>query len=408
MTSFVQDYDRTDPSRTASLEFHLVSLFTDPDGANFTDLHIEEDEIIMGRIGSNDWVPALDNDAKPIRIRRGVIENFLNDMYKSDPHPSVRGDQPGWAKRLREHYSLHPSMTMEVENGNGVPRSIRVRMTVILHQIGTRFGLMCRALRDVPKSVESLGLPVQVSKMARANSGLILVTGPTGAGKTTSIAAMINEINESRAANVVTIEDPVEFVHARKKSIINHREIGVDVRSFADGVKDALRFVPDVVMLGEIRDEETMRAAVRAAESGHLVLSTMHAPSTINAVRKCLSYLNSPAERMSFATSLVGIVTQALIVAPDGSKHLAYETLDARESAGKPMGLQSAIISTVMDSSASALTDLERAHRDGKLEPSAPMISSLLQLVKQGKVSVEKAAIAAHHPDDVKALLDMR
>lgn len=388
------------------LENILVEMLAMQDRMKYTDLHIEPDQIIMGRVTSNHWMPAHDLDGKEVRVASSQIDKFLTDIYKHQSDGLMKDLVPSmavsWKTLLNKHFSLHPSMYLDEQQPDQSYRSVRVRITVQRQKFGSGVGLMVRALRDTPGSTAALGLPIQVGAMTQANSGLILVAGPTGSGKTTTVAAMVNEINESRHANIVTIEDPVEYVHERKKAIINQREIGVDVADFQSGVKDALRFVPDVIVIGEIRDAETMRAALRAAESGHLVLATMHAPSTTLACRKVLGYMTTPAESLSFATALVGVINQCLLVDADGTKHLAYEVLNSRASQGQ---VPQALALSASDPSGSKLDALDAMLRQGALHHSTPMINSLRTLAKQNSFDRMRLAAAAHHPEDVAEIV---
>lgn len=392
------------PKRT--LEHILIELLLIQQEHEFTDIHIEPDQVVMGRIAGNHWVQALDLEGNPVRIKPRLIEIFLNDLYKqqSDGLMKDMNAETGvsWKVLLKKNYSLHPSLFLDEQLADGSTRAVRVRITVQRQGIGSGVGLMIRALRETPESTGSLGLPIQVSAMTKAPSGLILVAGPTGSGKTTTVAAMINEINTDRSANIVTIEDPVEYVHERKKSIINSREIGVDVVDFLTGVKDALRFVPDVISIGEILDADTMRAALRAAESGHLVMATIHAPSTTLACRKVLGYMGTAAEALSFAGSLVGIINQCLVVDENGKKHLAYEILNSRSSNGR---VAQAITQSIHDPSGSKIDALETALRNGDLTHSSPMIASLKALRNRAKFDKLRLAAAAHFPEDVTELM---
>ena len=148
-------------------------------------------------------------------------------------------------------------------------------------------GATFRSIPTVIKSVDELGLPPAVAELARLQRGFVVVTGPTGSGKSTTLAAMVNVVNEERAAHVMTIEDPIEFLHQNKRSAVNQREVGQDTRGFADAAKHVLRQDPDVILVGEMRDLETISTAITAAETGHLVFATLHtqdAPQTIDRI----------------------------------------------------------------------------------------------------------------------------
>ena len=165
----------------------------------------------------------------------------------------------------------------------------------------------------------------------RRPRGFVLVTGPTGSGKSTTLAAMIDEINRTREEHIMTIEDPIEFLHGHKKCMVNQRELGSDAHSFADALKSALRQDPDVILVGEMRDLETISTALTAAETGHLVLATLHtqsAPSTIDRIIDVFPAAQQGQVRMQLAASLQGIVTQTLLPSADGRKRVpALEVL---------------------------------------------------------------------------------
>jgi twitching motility protein PilT len=188
---------------------------------------------------------------------------------------------------------------------------------------------LAAAFRLIPmelKTLEELGLPPGLHLLTHKPRGLVLVTGPTGSGKSTTLAALIDEINRTRADHIVTIEDPIEFLHRHKTCIVNQREIGSDTHSFADALRAALRQDPDVILLGEMRDLETISTALTAAETGHLVFATLHtqnAPATVDRVIDVFPAAQQEQIRMQLAGTLEGIVTQALIPTADGRGRVA-------------------------------------------------------------------------------------
>jgi twitching motility protein PilT len=185
------------------------------------------------------------------------------------------------------------------------------------------------AFRVIPtdiKSAEELGLPPVLHELAQQPRGIVLVTGPTGSGKSTTLAAIVDEINRTRAEHILTVEDPVEFVHKHKKCIVNQREIGPDATSFAEALKAALRQDPDVILVGEMRDLETISTALTAAETGHLVFGTLHtqsAPSTIDRIIDVFPPSQQEQVRIMIAGSLQGVVTQTLLPTADGQGRVA-------------------------------------------------------------------------------------
>jgi len=190
------------------------------------------------------------------------------------------------------------------------------------------------AFRPIPEeipSLENLGLPAQVSKLAAAKQGLVLVTGPTGSGKTTTQAALIDLINTERSCHVITVEDPIEYIHEHKHSIVDQREVGSDTKSFANALKYVLRQDPDVILIGEMRDLETIRAALTAAETGHLVFATLHTNDAIQSVDRMIDVF--PAEqqqqiRFQLSLTLLAIISQRLLPLKNGEgRILACEML---------------------------------------------------------------------------------
>src|SRR5207253_3090980 len=186
--------------------------------------------------------------------------------------------------------------------------------------------IVMRAIPVTIKSVDELGLPDAVTKLAEEERGIILVTGTTGSGKSTTLAAMIDRMNTNHHKHIVTIEDPIEFLHRDKNSIINQREVGQDTLSFKAALKRVLRQDPDVILVGEMRDEETVRTALSAAETGHLVLSTLHtvdAPESVNRIIDFFEPHMQPQARAMLAGTLKGVISQRLARTADGRGRVA-------------------------------------------------------------------------------------
>lgn len=186
-------------------------------------------------------------------------------------------------------------------------------------------GSYAMVLRIVPleiKNIEDLGLPKVLDDMCKPKQGLVLVTGPTGCGKSTTLAAMVDLLNRTRHCNIVTIEDPIEFVHADQLAVVSQREVGIDTDSFYDAMKYVVRESPDVILIGEMRDAETMRVALSASETGHLVFSTVHTTSAADTVERIVSIF-PPHEKsqicLRLSTSLLGVASQKLVPRADGT-----------------------------------------------------------------------------------------
>ncbi len=212
----------------------------------------------------------------------------------------------------------------EVDFSYSITGIARFRVNAF-RQRGT-LSLVCRAIPHTIRTVADLKLPAVISELAEEERGIILLTGTTGSGKSTTLAAMIDHINSRMSKHIVTIEDPIEFLHADKKSIINQREVGQDTLSFKHALRRVLRQDPDVILVGEMRDEETVHTALSAAETGHLVLSTVHtvdAPETINRIIDFFPPHMHQQVRAMLAGTLKGVISQRLVKTKDGSGRVA-------------------------------------------------------------------------------------
>ncbi|HEY2353918.1 MAG TPA: type IV pilus twitching motility protein PilT [Gaiellaceae bacterium] len=234
-------------------------------------------------------------------------------------------------------------------------------------------GSVGAAFRLVPgriQTLEELGLPPVLHSLAEKPRGLVLVTGPTGSGKSTTLAAIVDEINKTRNDHILTIEDPIEFLHRHNKCIVNQREIGTDARSFAEGLRAALRQDPDVLLVGEMRDLETISTALTAAETGHLVFGTLHtqtASSTIDRVIDVFPPSQQQQVRIMIANSLQGVVTQALLPTADGAGRVAALEILLPDDAVRNLVRQAKVeqLYTVMQTSSSrGMQTMEQALAD--------------------------------------------
>ncbi|MCL2625602.1 MAG: type IV pilus twitching motility protein PilT [Cystobacterineae bacterium] len=240
------------------------------------------------------------------------------------------------------------------------------------------------AFRIIPfkiKRIEELGLPHIILELAKKPQGLVLVTGPTGSGKSTTLAAIVDEINEQRRGHIVTVEDPIEYVHKNKNSIITQREVGTDTKSFKDALRYILRQDPDVILIGEIRDLETLEAALAAAETGHLVLTTLHTNSAVQTIKRISDMV--PSEQRSTITSqlsfvLEGIISQRLLARSDGpGRVLAVELL-----------LPNTAIRNLMRDD--KIHQIYSAMQSGQGKSNMQTLNqSLLSLIKKGIISAE-------------------
>ena len=212
----------------------------------------------------------------------------------------------------------------QIDFAYSIPGHARFRVNAYFQR-----GTLGAAFRLIPAEtvpIEKLGLPPVIREFAKKPRGIVLVTGPTGSGKSTTLASIVNEINETRDDHILTIEDPIEFLHSHKKCIVNQRELGADAPSFALALKAALRQDPDVILVGEMRDMETISTALTAAETGHLVFATLHTQDTAQTVDRIVDVF-PPAQqqqvRVQLSVALQGIVTQQLLPTADGSGRVA-------------------------------------------------------------------------------------
>jgi twitching motility protein PilT len=215
-------------------------------------------------------------------------------------------------------------LSRQLDFAHAIPGLARFRVNVYMQReaVGAAF----RLIPDEIKSLEELNLPSSLHELTHKPRGLFLVTGPTGSGKSTTLAALIDEINRTRTDHILTIEDPIEFVHRHKRCIVNQREIGPDATSFAEALRAALRQDPDIILVGEMRDLETIGTALTAAETGHLVFGTLHtqsAPSTIDRIIDVFPAAQQEQVRVQIAGTLQAVVTQALLPTADGHGRVA-------------------------------------------------------------------------------------
>jgi twitching motility protein PilT len=283
-------------------------------------------------------------------MRTNSIDDLLEQMVArsaSDLHVSV-GSCPairvhGQVERLEDYDVLTQEDTQQLmyqilsseqqknfeikrqlDFAHGVPGLARFRVNVYFQRgsVGAAFRLIPEAI----KTLEELGLPKSLHTLAEKPRGLVLVTGPTGSGKSTTLASLIDEVNRTRAEHILTIEDPIEFVHRHKRCIVNQREIGVDAPSFAEGLRAALRQDPDVILVGEMRDLETIATALTAAETGHLVFATLHtqdASSTVDRVIDVFPAAQQGQIRTQLAGTLEGVIAQTLLPTADEQGRVA-------------------------------------------------------------------------------------
>lgn len=279
----------------------------------------------------------------------------------------------------------------EMDIGMEVEGLTRLRINV--YQQRGSMAMVCRLVPLKIYSLEQLGMPPVLADLTTKRQGLVLITGPTGSGKSTTLAAMINQINEARNVNIITVEDPIEFVHPDKMAIVSQREVGLDTDTFADALKYMMRQNPDILLVGEMRDIETMSVALTAAETGHLVFSTLHtasAPETLDRVVNMYPPQDRHMLCLRLADSLQGVISQKLLARADGTGRvgaieimIATPTVQKLVEDGKVGGLYQAIA-------------------EGNFWGMQTMNQCLLKYVKAGIVTEEEALFNAGNVTELK------
>jgi twitching motility protein PilT len=261
-------------------------------------------------------------------------------------------------------------------------------------------GAISVALRVIPyavRTIDELGLPAVVSDLADEERGLILLTGTTGSGKSTTLAAIVDQINGTKARHIVTIEDPIEYLHSDRSSVINQREVGMDTASFARAMRRVLRQDPDVILIGEMRDEETVRTALSAAETGHLVLSTVHtidASETVNRIIDFFPQHEQSQARAMLAGTLKGVISQRLVATPDGAGRVAV--CEVLRMTGRARDM-------IMDPEQTGR--LREVITEGEFYGMQTFDQALLRHYQGGRVSMDEALRVASSPHDFKLLV---
>src|SRR5437867_132958 len=283
----------------------------------------------------------------------------------------------------------------QLDFSHSMPGLARFRVNVYFQResIGAAFRLIPAEL----KTLEELGIPSSLHQLAEKPRGIVLVTGPTGSGKSTTLAALIDEINRNRSEHILTIEDPIEFLHRHKRCIVNQREIGPDALSFAEALRAALRQDPDVILVGEMRDLETIATALTAAETGHLVFGTLHtqsAPSTIDRIIDVFAAEQQEQIRIQIASSLQGVVTQALLPTADGQGRVpALEVLLPDDAVRNLIrqGKVEQVYSVMQTNTSRGMQTMEQ---------------SLADLIMRGVITKQVALGASSRRDQLEGLLE--
>ena len=256
-----------------------------------------------------------------ITVGSPPVLRLRGHLHRLDQHPRLMADDTRQLlyRILSTEQQKHLELNRQIDLSYSIPGVARFRVNIYSQRES-----LAGAFRLIPtelKTLEDLGVPKSLYELCNRPRGLVLVTGPTGSGKSTTLAALIDEINRTRADHIITIEDPIEFLHKHKNCIVNQRELGPDAISFAEALRGALRQDPDVILLGEMRDLETIGTALTAAETGHLVFATLHTQDAASTVDRLIDVFPAAQQgqiRAQIAGTLQGVVTQTLLPTADG------------------------------------------------------------------------------------------
>src|SRR5579884_619508 len=347
---------------------------------------------------------------------RYVVENEGSDLHvkvPARPMARFRGQleplpqyadslTPAETERvLRQMLSEHSDKMEAFDSDNEIDFSYTVpdlaRFRVNAFRQRGSVSIVARVIPFTVKTVTELGLPSVIETIADEERGLILLTGTTGSGKSTTLAAIINHINENKARHIVTIEDPIEYLHRDRRSIINQREVGMDTASFGRAMRRVLRQDPDVILIGEMRDEETVRTALSAAETGHLVLSTVHTLDAAESVNRIIDFFQPHEQdqaRAMLAGTLRGVVSQRLVPTIDGQGRVAVCEILRMTGRARDM---------IMDPEQTGR--LPEVIAEGAYYGMQTFDQALLGFYQAGRISLEDALRAASSPHDFKLLV---
>ena len=337
-------------------------------------------------------VKAREFGGSDIHLACGVPPKFRRDgkLENLDEMPLTHNDCEAYAKEMAGKMYVQMEDIGELDLAQTIAGS-RVRMNLFRQQGSVSASL--RILSDHIPEISQLGLPPLVSQFPTWQKGIILVTGETGSGKSTTLAAILNQINHTRKEHIITLEDPVEYIYKPDMCLINQREVGKDTRTYADGLRAILREDPDIILIGEMRDGETIETALTAAETGHLVFATLHTNSAVDSVDRIVGTFSAerqPQIRMQLSTTLKAVLAQQLLVRKGGRGRCAaceamYVTPAIRNliREGKTPQMQSALLSSAS-------------------QGSITMDNCLMNMIRSGLIDVETAIDAAADPDYIR------
>ncbi len=340
----------------------------------------------------------LERGASDLHVTVGTAPTIRlhGDLIRLDEYPvmDAQGLQGMIYAILPQKMRERLEQELELDMSYSLPGRARFRVNVYYQRdsLGAAFRLIPYEIRPV----DELGLPSVVADLARYPRGFVVVTGPTGSGKSTTLASMVDIVNRERQAHIMTVEDPIEFLHRHKNCVVNQREVGADTHSFSQALKHVLRQDPDVILVGEMRDLETISTAITAAETGHLVFATLHtqdAPQTIDRIIDVFPPHQQQQVRVQLATTLQGIVTQQLLQTSDGA---------GRVVAAEVLVCTPAVRNLVREGKVHQIYSVMQA---GGRFGMQTMDQSLGKLVKAGQITQQLGYERCHDPEELNRLL---
>ncbi len=342
---------------------------------------------------------AIARTASDIHLTVGLPPVFRIDGTLEDDGESVLDEETAarMAKQLATEAQIEELERVgEIDFAVTFEETVRMRCNIFRQQGHTALALRLLPLR-IP-TAEELHLPPIIVEQAEKPRGLVLITGPTGSGKSSTLAALLNHINQTARRHIITLENPIEYVHERVRCVINQREVGSDTESFASGLRAALRQDPDVILVGEMRDLETISTAITAAETGHLVFGTLHTKGAANTVDRIIDVFPANQQeqvRIQLADVLECAIGQTLLPRTGGGRRAVFEVM-----VGSP-----AVRSLIRQNKSFQLTSTMQT---GKKLGMVLLDDALVELVHRGEISVEAAAAAANDPQAIQALYPKR
>src|SRR5215210_1715728 len=340
----------------------------------------------------------LDREASDLHLTAGVqpVVRLHGELERMDDYPVLtpRALQGMIYAILPQKMREKFEQELELDMSYALPGKARFRVNVYFQRdsIGAAFRLIPYEI----KSIDDLALPPVVADLARFQRGFVVVTGPTGSGKSTTLAAMVDVVNKERAGHIMTVEDPIEFLHKHQNCIVNQREVGADTHGFSAALKHVLRQDPDVILVGEMRDLETISTAITAAETGHLVFATLHtqdAPQTIDRIIDVFPPHQQQQVRVQLSTTLQGVVTQQLVPTVDGQ---------GRVAAVEVLVCTPAVRNLIREGKTHQIySSMQAGGRYGM----QTMDMALAQHIKAGRISQQVAFERCHDPEELQRLM---